>query len=109
MVLRRRRHAAELSQETLALESGVQRGFISLIETGQNQPTIGIILRTGWLRRWASSRRRWWRRLKDPLTVPHRRLPGEGNPPPTTLTQPVALERARSHGPSGFTSGLELG
>jgi len=47
MVLRRRRHAAELSQETLALESGVQRGFISLIETGQNQPTIGIILRTG--------------------------------------------------------------
>jgi len=72
----------------------VQRGFISLIETGQNQPAIGIILRTGWLRRWASSRRRWWRRLKDPLTVPHRRLPGEGNPPPTTLTQPVALERA---------------
>jgi len=45
VVLRRLRHAAELSQETLALESGVQRNFISLIETGQNQPTIGTIFR----------------------------------------------------------------
>jgi len=45
VVLRRLRHAAELSQETLAMESGVQRNFISLIETGQNQPTVGTIFR----------------------------------------------------------------
>ena len=41
--LRRLRLAAGLSQEQLGLESGVQRNFISLIETGQNQPTIGTI------------------------------------------------------------------
>jgi transcriptional regulator with XRE-family HTH domain len=29
----------------LGLESGVQRNFISLIETGQNQPTIGTIFK----------------------------------------------------------------
>ncbi len=34
---------AGLTQEQLALESGVQRNFISLIETGQNQPTITTI------------------------------------------------------------------
>lgn len=45
VVLRRLRHAAGLSQEDLGLESGVQRNFISLIETGQNQPTIGTIFR----------------------------------------------------------------
>lgn len=39
-VLRKLRLAAGLSQEQLGLESGVQRNFISLIETGQNQPTI---------------------------------------------------------------------
>lgn len=43
--LRKLRLAAELSQEQLGLESGVQRNFISLIETGQNQPTIGTIFR----------------------------------------------------------------
>lgn len=41
--LRRVRLAAGLTQEQLGLESGVQRNFISLIETGQNQPTIGTI------------------------------------------------------------------
>ncbi|MBL8343960.1 MAG: helix-turn-helix transcriptional regulator [Rubrivivax sp.] len=41
--LRRVRLAAGMSQERLALEAGVQRNFISLIETGQNQPTIGTI------------------------------------------------------------------
>jgi transcriptional regulator with XRE-family HTH domain len=41
--LRRLRLAAGMSQESLALEAGVQRNFISLIETGQNQPTIGTI------------------------------------------------------------------
>ncbi len=43
--LRKLRLAAELSQEQLGLESGVQRNFISLIETGQNQPTIGTIFK----------------------------------------------------------------
>lgn len=41
--LRRVRLAAGMTQEQLALESGVQRNFISLIETGQNQPTITTI------------------------------------------------------------------
>ena len=41
--LRRLRLAAGMSQERLALEAGVQRNFISLIETGQNQPTITTI------------------------------------------------------------------
>lgn len=43
--LRRLRHEADLSQEKLGLESGVQRNFISLIETGQNQPTITTIFK----------------------------------------------------------------
>jgi len=41
--LRRLRLAAGLSQEQLGLEAGVQRNFISLIELGQNQPTISTI------------------------------------------------------------------
>ena len=41
--LRRVRLAAGLSQEQLGLDAGVQRNFISLIETGQNQPTITTI------------------------------------------------------------------
>ena len=43
--LRRLRVAAGLSQETLGLESEVQRNFISLIETGQSQPTITTIFK----------------------------------------------------------------
>ncbi len=43
--LRKLRLAAGLSQEQLGLESGVQRNFISLIETGQNQPTITTIFK----------------------------------------------------------------
>lgn len=43
--LRRVRLSAGLSQEQLALEAGVQRNFISLIELGHNQPTIGTICR----------------------------------------------------------------
>jgi transcriptional regulator with XRE-family HTH domain len=43
--LRRLRRAAGLSQEQLGLEADVQRNFISLIETGQNQPTITIIFK----------------------------------------------------------------
>jgi len=41
--LRRVRLAAGMSQEQLGLEAGVQRNFISLIETGQNQPTVNTI------------------------------------------------------------------
>lgn len=41
--LRRVRLAAGMTQEQLGLEAGVQRNFISLIETGQNQPTISTI------------------------------------------------------------------
>ncbi len=44
-VLRKLRLAAGWSQEQLGLESGVQRNFISLIETGQNQPTITTIFK----------------------------------------------------------------
>ena len=43
--LRSFRTAAGLTQEQLGLESGVQRNFISLIETGQNQPTISTIFK----------------------------------------------------------------
>ena len=43
--LRGLRLAAGLSQEQLGLESGVQRNFISLIETGQNQPTVSTIFK----------------------------------------------------------------
>ena len=41
--LRRLRLAAGMTQEQLGLEAGVQRNFISLIELGQNQPTISTI------------------------------------------------------------------
>ncbi len=41
--LRRVRLASGLTQEQLALEADVQRNFISLIETGRNQPTISTI------------------------------------------------------------------
>jgi transcriptional regulator with XRE-family HTH domain len=43
--LRSFRLSAGLTQEQLSLESGVQRNFISLIETGQNQPTVSTIFR----------------------------------------------------------------
>ncbi len=39
------RLAAGLSQEQLGLEADVQRNFISLIETGQNQLTITTIFK----------------------------------------------------------------
>ena len=43
--LRKHRLAAGLSQEQLGLASEIQRNFISLIETGQNQPTITTIFK----------------------------------------------------------------
>lgn len=42
-ILRRRRKEAGLSQEQLALEAGIQRNYVSLIERGINQPTIGML------------------------------------------------------------------
>ena len=43
--LRRMRLAAGMTQEHLGFEAGIQRNFISLIELGQNQPTISTIAR----------------------------------------------------------------
>lgn len=39
------RLSAGMTQEQLSLESGVQRNFISLIELGQNQPTITTVFK----------------------------------------------------------------
>lgn len=43
MVLRDLRKARGLSQEELALEAGLQRNFVSLIELGHNQPSISTL------------------------------------------------------------------
>jgi transcriptional regulator with XRE-family HTH domain len=45
LVLRDLRKERGLSQEALALEAGIQRNYVSLIERGINQPTITIIFR----------------------------------------------------------------
>ena len=44
-VLRALRAKRGLSQEALALEAGVQRNYVSLIERGVNQPTITTIFK----------------------------------------------------------------
>ncbi|HCL4192400.1 TPA: helix-turn-helix transcriptional regulator [Pseudomonas aeruginosa] len=44
-VLRRRRKELGLTQEKLALEAGIQRNYVSLIERGINQPTITMIFK----------------------------------------------------------------
>jgi transcriptional regulator with XRE-family HTH domain len=44
-VLRTLRLERGLSQEALALEAGIQRNYVSLIERGKNQPTITIIFK----------------------------------------------------------------
>lgn len=44
-VLRSRRKASALSQEKLALEAGLERVFISLLENGRRQPTFQTILK----------------------------------------------------------------
>jgi transcriptional regulator with XRE-family HTH domain len=44
-VLRALRVERGLSQEALALEAGVQRNYVSLIERGVNQPTITTIFK----------------------------------------------------------------
>lgn len=45
LVLRILRKRAGLSQEQLALEAGIERNFVSLIERGINQPTIRVIFK----------------------------------------------------------------
>jgi transcriptional regulator with XRE-family HTH domain len=45
VVLRRQRRARHLSQEALALEAGLQRNYLSLIELGRNQPTISTLFK----------------------------------------------------------------
>lgn len=44
-VLRRLRKDAKLSQEQLALEAGLQRNYISMMELGRYQPTITTIFK----------------------------------------------------------------
>lgn len=44
-VLRDRRLAAGLSQEKLALEAGIDRTFVSLLERGGRQPTLSTLWR----------------------------------------------------------------
>ncbi|MBW7901965.1 MAG: helix-turn-helix transcriptional regulator [Rhodocyclaceae bacterium] len=44
-VLRERRSASGLSQEKLALEAGLERVYISLLERGQRQPTLTTLLK----------------------------------------------------------------
>ncbi|PCI10506.1 MAG: transcriptional regulator [Thiotrichales bacterium] len=44
-VLREQRTKAGLSQEKLALECGLDRTYISLLERGQRQPTLSTLFR----------------------------------------------------------------
>ena len=44
-VLRESRTKADLSQEALALEAGVDRTFISLLERGLRQPSLDTVFR----------------------------------------------------------------
>jgi transcriptional regulator with XRE-family HTH domain len=44
-VLRERRKAAGLSQERLALDAGLERVFISMLERGHRQPSLHTILK----------------------------------------------------------------
>lgn len=45
VVLRSLRKARGFSQETLALEAGVERNYISLLELGRNSASIKIIFK----------------------------------------------------------------
>jgi transcriptional regulator with XRE-family HTH domain len=45
LVLRGLRKERGLSQEALALDAGIQRNYVSLIERGINQPTITTIFK----------------------------------------------------------------
>lgn len=43
--LRRRRTEAQFSQEKLALEAGIERVYVSWLETGKKQPTFQTIVK----------------------------------------------------------------
>lgn len=43
VVLRQARHQAKLSQEALALEAGLDRTYISLLERGQRQASLATL------------------------------------------------------------------
>jgi len=45
VVLRRLRKSAALTQEQLALEAGLRRTYVSILELGQQQPTLTTILK----------------------------------------------------------------
>lgn len=45
LVLRRLRTAAELTQEKLGFDAGLRRTYISILELGQQQPTLTTILK----------------------------------------------------------------
>lgn len=42
-VLRMYRKRAEMTQEQLGFEAGVERNYVSMLELGQRQPTIGTL------------------------------------------------------------------
>jgi transcriptional regulator with XRE-family HTH domain len=44
-VLRKLRKSHELSQEALALDAGIERNYVSLLELGQNSASIKIIFK----------------------------------------------------------------
>lgn len=44
-VLRRLRQSAGLTQEQLALEADLQRSYVSILELGQQQPSLTTILK----------------------------------------------------------------
>ena len=44
-VIRKLRKNAGLTQEQLALEADIRRTYVSLIELGQNQPTVTTIFK----------------------------------------------------------------
>ena len=42
-VLRKHRKQAGMTQEQLGFEAGVERNYVSMLELGQRQPTIGTL------------------------------------------------------------------
>lgn len=44
-VFREARKRAHLTQEQVALSAGIDRSFVSLIERGKKQPTLGVVFK----------------------------------------------------------------